>query len=182
MALSTALSQQFNPQDLEILDRVYALAPLQLVARDLCSTKEEDPEEIAALRKQVFALAGSGPVNFDALSDKVLTTLVTRVNPIVWQPEPSMRERRLLRWSSLVQNLEEKGLRRFEIAASACLKTDVRHGIWHVCQLPSADVSCLPARPPGASPSGVPFSSGDKSDPPRIDCFETSARWDGKNP
>ena len=76
MALSTALSQQFNPQDLEILDRVYALAPLHLVARDLCSTKEEDPEEIAALRKQVFALAGSGPVNFDALSDKVLTTLV----------------------------------------------------------------------------------------------------------
>jgi hypothetical protein len=77
MVLSTA-SQKFDPQDLEMLDRVYALARLYLVARDLCSIKEEDPEEIAALRKNVFALAGSGPVTFDSLCDKVLATLAMR--------------------------------------------------------------------------------------------------------
>lgn len=75
---STPSSQKFDVVDLKMLDRVYALARLYIVARDLCSTKAEDPEEIAALRRQVFALAATGPVNFDALSAKVLANIATR--------------------------------------------------------------------------------------------------------
>lgn len=77
MGSATPESQKFNPLDLEMLDRVYALACLYIEARDLCSAKEKDAAEDAALRQRVFALAETGPVNFDTLSDKVLASLAS---------------------------------------------------------------------------------------------------------
>jgi len=69
-------SPKFDPLDLELLDRVYALACLYFEADNLCRTTDKEPAtEQEALRKQIFALAGSGPVRFDPLCDKVLAII-----------------------------------------------------------------------------------------------------------
>jgi hypothetical protein len=77
MGSTTPVSRKFDPLDLEMLDRVYALACLFIEARDLCGTRQKDVTEDAALRRLVFALAVTGPVDFDTLSDRVLASLAT---------------------------------------------------------------------------------------------------------
>ncbi len=70
---SVTTSRKFDPLDLEMLDRVYALACLYLEADNLCCTRVRDTaKEQDALRKEIFSLAGTGPIDFDTLSDKVL--------------------------------------------------------------------------------------------------------------
>jgi hypothetical protein len=69
----------FDPLDLEIVDRVYEVACAYIEARDLYRDTKNDAEGADALRKRVFALAGSagtGPLDFDALCDKVLGGMV----------------------------------------------------------------------------------------------------------
>ncbi len=73
----------FDPLDLEIIDLVYEVAWEQVAARDPTRNVTEDPELQALLRKRVFALAGKGGVDFDALLDRVLASLP---NPIKSEP------------------------------------------------------------------------------------------------
>jgi hypothetical protein len=65
----------FDPLDLEIIDRVYEAAWAQVEARDpkRDTTKDDDRQE--ALRKLVFACAGSGRVDFDRLCETVIASL-----------------------------------------------------------------------------------------------------------
>jgi hypothetical protein len=72
---SLYLRQKFDPSDLEIVDRVYAVACAYIEARDLYRDTEKDAEEEVALRKLVFALAGSGRLDFDTLCDSVLASI-----------------------------------------------------------------------------------------------------------
>ena len=65
----------FDPLDLEIIDRVYEAAWAQLEVRAPFRDREKDGERGEMLRKLVFAFARSGPVNFDALCDKVIATM-----------------------------------------------------------------------------------------------------------
>ncbi len=66
-------SPKFDPLDLELLDRVYDLACLYVEVDNLCGTAGEAPASVKeTLRKQIFVLAGSGPVRFDPLCDEVL--------------------------------------------------------------------------------------------------------------
>jgi hypothetical protein len=68
----------FNPLDLEVLDRVYEAAWAHIEARDLYRDSEKDGAREDALRKTVFTVSGTGPVDFDTLCDKVLASLTTR--------------------------------------------------------------------------------------------------------
>jgi len=68
-------SPKFDPLDLEYLDRVYKLACLYIEADNLCRTTGNDlTKEKEALRKRMFVLAGSGPIKFDPLCERVLAT------------------------------------------------------------------------------------------------------------
>jgi hypothetical protein len=71
-------SPQFDPLHLELLDRVYEVACLHIEADNLCRTTDEKDMAIEqdALRQQIFALAGTGLINFDPLCDKVLASIV----------------------------------------------------------------------------------------------------------
>ena len=80
----------FDPLDLEIIDRVYEAAWAQVEARDPSRDRQKDGERQEALKKLVFALAGSGHVDFDRLLDRVLASVpelarypesVTRFDP-----------------------------------------------------------------------------------------------------
>ena len=74
-------SPKFDPLDLELLDRVYNLACVYIEARNLCATEKAPAIEQEALCKQIFVLAGSGPIKFDPLCDKVLAIIAeTRSN------------------------------------------------------------------------------------------------------
>ena len=64
----------FDPLDLEIIDRVYEAAWAQVEARDPNRARQKDGERQEALKKSVFALAGSGHVDFDRLLDRVLAS------------------------------------------------------------------------------------------------------------
>lgn len=80
---SPSLRHKFDPLDLEILDRVYETALAHLEARDLCRNPktngaDHDGAREEELRKAVFALADSGPVDFDTVCDKVLESLNSR--------------------------------------------------------------------------------------------------------
>ena len=68
-------SDAFDPLDLEIIDLVYEVAWEQVAARELDRDIAHDEERQASLRKRVFALAGDGGVDFDALLDRVLASL-----------------------------------------------------------------------------------------------------------
>jgi hypothetical protein len=65
----------FDPLDLEIIDRVYEAAWAQIEARDFYRDASKDDERKEALRKWVFALADSGPVEYDDLYDKLVTSV-----------------------------------------------------------------------------------------------------------
>ena len=64
----------FDPLDLEIIDRVYEAAWAQIEAREIDRDTERDPERQQRLRERIFAVAGIGPVDFDALYERVLQT------------------------------------------------------------------------------------------------------------
>jgi hypothetical protein len=74
---SLSSSHIFNPLDLEILARVYEVARAHIEARDLYRDLN-DGARVDTLRKTVFTLAGTGPVDFDTVCDKVLESLTTR--------------------------------------------------------------------------------------------------------
>ena len=65
----------FDPLDLEIIDLVYEVAWEQVSAREPARDVSQDEERQARLRKQCFALAGNGGVDFDTLLDRVLASL-----------------------------------------------------------------------------------------------------------
>ena len=65
----------FDPLDLEIIDRVYEAAWAKIEARYLYRDTSRDDERQKALRRWLFVLAASGPVDFDTLYDKVETSL-----------------------------------------------------------------------------------------------------------
>jgi hypothetical protein len=65
----------FDPLDLEIIDHVYEVAWAQLEAREPGRDATRDDERRTALRKRLFILARSGPVDFDTLCDKVMATM-----------------------------------------------------------------------------------------------------------
>ena len=65
----------FDPLDLEIIDRVYEAVWAQIEAREIDRDVERDPERQQTLREHIFAVAGMGPVDFDALYERVLETL-----------------------------------------------------------------------------------------------------------
>jgi len=69
---SLNLRQTFDPFDLELIDRVHAVACAYIEARDLYRDTEKDDEEQDALRKMMFTCAGTGQLEFDTLCDRVL--------------------------------------------------------------------------------------------------------------
>ena len=70
----SAFTRVFDPLDLEIIDRVYEAAWAQIEAREPSRDKQKDGER-EALRKWIFAVVGSGHVDFDDLCDKVLASI-----------------------------------------------------------------------------------------------------------
>ena len=71
----------FDPLDMEIIDLVYEVAWEQISARKPSHDTAEDEKRQASLRKQVFALAGNGGVDFDTLLDRVLANLPQPLRP-----------------------------------------------------------------------------------------------------
>ena len=77
----------FDPLDMEIIDLVYEVAWEQVSSREPDRDLAQDEERQASLRKRVFALAGSGGVDFDTLLDRVLASL-----PEPLRPQPTDRD------------------------------------------------------------------------------------------
>lgn len=67
--------EKFDPFELEIIDRVYAVAWRLTEARNLYCPTANIAKEAETLRKLVFACAANGQLEFDALCDKVLARL-----------------------------------------------------------------------------------------------------------
>ena len=61
----------FDPLDLEIIHRVYEATWAQIEARYLYRDTARDDKRQKALRRWLFALAASGPLDFDTLYEKV---------------------------------------------------------------------------------------------------------------
>jgi hypothetical protein len=66
---------KFDPTDLELIDRVYAVACAYIEARDLYRDLKHDLEEEDALRRLIFTAAGDGRLDFDTLCDRVLAAM-----------------------------------------------------------------------------------------------------------
>jgi hypothetical protein len=66
---------KFDPSDLELIDRVYAVACAYIEARDLYRDPKHDAEEVAVLRRLMFSSASDGPLDFDTLCDRVLVSM-----------------------------------------------------------------------------------------------------------
>jgi hypothetical protein len=71
----------FDPLDLEIIDRVYETAWAQVEAREPFRDRGRDGEREEALRKLIFAFAGTGRVDFDNLCDSVLANMPEQLIP-----------------------------------------------------------------------------------------------------
>ena len=71
----------FDPLDLEIIDRVYETAWAQVEAREPLRDRGRDGEREEALRKLIFAFAGTGHVDFDNLCDSVLANMPEQLIP-----------------------------------------------------------------------------------------------------
>src|SRR5262245_47381993 len=71
---SINVRDQFNPEELELIDCVYAVACAYIEARDLYR-ETTDTEEQHALRQMMFVVAASTPLEFDALCDGVLVSV-----------------------------------------------------------------------------------------------------------
>ena len=65
----------FDPLDLEIINQVYEATWAQIGTHYLRRDTSRDDERQKALRRWLFALAAGGPVDFDTLYDKVVTSL-----------------------------------------------------------------------------------------------------------
>jgi hypothetical protein len=72
---SINLRDKFNPEELELIDRVYAVTCAYIESRDLYDVATTDTEEQDALRQMMFAVAASTPLDFDALCDRVLVSM-----------------------------------------------------------------------------------------------------------
>jgi hypothetical protein len=89
----SAFKRVFAPLDLEIIDRVYEAAWAQIEAREPFRDKQKDGERQEALRKRIFAVAGSGNIDFDDLCDKVLATMPAPESTDVVAPIPQAEAR-----------------------------------------------------------------------------------------
>jgi hypothetical protein len=76
-------SQVYDPLDLEVIDRVYEAAWARVEATNFNRDTSKDDERKRALRQWIFALANSHPVDFDALWDKLETSI-----PKGWASSP----------------------------------------------------------------------------------------------
>jgi hypothetical protein len=65
----------FDPLDLEIIDRVYEAAWAQIEASEPERNPGRDADRQQTLRKQIFAVAGRRPVDFDDLYERVMAVL-----------------------------------------------------------------------------------------------------------
>ena len=80
----------FDPLDLETIERVYESVWAQLEAREPLRDKALDDARQEALRKQVFNVAGSHRVEFDALYEQVMVSIP---DPWIVFDVPSARQR-----------------------------------------------------------------------------------------
>jgi hypothetical protein len=71
---SISLRDKFNPEELELIDRVYAVTCAYVEARDLYQVGA-DAEEQDALRQMMFVVAARTPLDFDVLCDRVLMSM-----------------------------------------------------------------------------------------------------------
>jgi hypothetical protein len=71
---SISLRDKFNPEELELIDRVYAVTCAYVEARDLYHVGA-DAEEQDALRQMMFTVAARTPLDFDVLCDRVLMSM-----------------------------------------------------------------------------------------------------------
>jgi hypothetical protein len=62
----------FDSQDFETIQWVYEAAWAEIAARNPSRDIGDDAERQHSLRKRVFALANSSPVDFEFLRDRVL--------------------------------------------------------------------------------------------------------------
>jgi hypothetical protein len=65
----------FNPTELDVIDRVYHAAWLQILEHLSERDTDKNNERRLALSKRLFILAGRGPVEFDKLRDRLLVTM-----------------------------------------------------------------------------------------------------------
>jgi hypothetical protein len=72
---SINLRDKFNPEELKLIERVYAVTCTYIEARDLYQVAMTDTEEQDALRQMMFAVAARTPLDFDALCDRVLVSM-----------------------------------------------------------------------------------------------------------
>jgi hypothetical protein len=84
----------FDPLDLEIIDRVYEAAWAQIEAWECDRDTGRDPERQRKLREHIFAVAGMGPVEFDALYERVMQT--SRLSEVNVERLPVSGDRRQL--------------------------------------------------------------------------------------
>jgi hypothetical protein len=78
----------FDALDLEIIDLVYEAAWARVEANNLNRDTSKDDERKRALRQWIFALVDSHPVDFDALWDKLETSI-----PKAWVSSPGKKAR-----------------------------------------------------------------------------------------
>jgi hypothetical protein len=81
-----SFKRTFDPFDLEIIDRVYAVAWASVEAREPDRDLAKDGQRQKALRKRIFGvarIAGSGHIDFDMLTEVVLATIPKRSKPVV---------------------------------------------------------------------------------------------------
>ena len=83
-------SREFDALDLEIIDLVYEAAWARVEANNLNRDTSKDDERKRALRQWIFALVDSHPVDFDALWDKLETSIPKAwVSPLGRKPPGS---------------------------------------------------------------------------------------------
>ena len=76
----------FDPLDLEIIDRVFEAAWARVEANNFTRDTSKDDERKKALRQWIIALADGHPVDFDALWDKLETSI-----PKAWASPPGKK-------------------------------------------------------------------------------------------
>ena len=84
------LRQKFDPLDLEIIEQVYGVACAYIEAKNLYANANRTPGEEDALRKSIFALAATSPVDFDSLCDKVMSVMAVEDQSRHWDEPPAV--------------------------------------------------------------------------------------------
>ena len=75
--------QVYDPLDLEVIDCVFEAAWARVEANNFNRDTSKDDERKRALRQWIFALVDGHPVDFDALWDKLETSI-----PKAWVSPP----------------------------------------------------------------------------------------------